>query len=218
LAGVNAFNLKLFSGGLNTVTFQLAPDLSGTGIGPGRDHSEFFAAILNYAKMNHEPLEPIPAPSTRLKGIQFGGLTFGYPEDWKIQGQPNNGVVIAPTAGALRLFGSGVAYQAGLVVETHAIERNSTFEKSATKWLEEMRKGGGYDKPQGNPASEMLNGVPALQLGLRSQNGTSAWATALNTGGSVTILWIYFQEQRGREFEPALRSILNSIRSPGSGR
>ena len=157
-------------------------------------------------------------PSGSFQTLNHGSFQIQYPSNWKVYGNNNSPVTIAPEAGVSQ---NAIAY--GVVVSGYQPQGKQSLEQSATQVVEGLRQSNPQMQVDGQPQRTNVNGQDAIAVNLISpspmtdQSGRQATerdmlVTVQRQDGSV--LWLLFiaPEQDFQALSSTFQRMLQSLR------
>jgi beta-barrel assembly-enhancing protease len=154
-------------------------------------------------------------PSENFRQFQQNGLSISYPDNWQA-GDTQNGITIAPAAGAVQ---GAIAY--GTVIAT-AQEQNASNLDQATRDLVQNLQQSSQVQPVGSVSQISVNGIEGRSVELKGEspvqrNGQPVaerdWLVTLpaSQGGIVYLIFVAPESDFSR-LRPTFEKMLNSLR------
>jgi Zn-dependent protease with chaperone function len=158
------------------------------------------------------------APSRNFRGLRHSAFAISYPENWRVFGDQNSAITIAPEAGVSQ---NAIAY--GVVISGVQPRAGQSLTDVAAQIYQGLQQSNPQLRAADSPRAVTVNGVPAISVNLI---GPSPLATADGRAAVERDLLVAVQRPDGlviwmlfiapeRDFEalaPTFRQMLESLR------
>jgi hypothetical protein len=168
---------------------------------------------------NHDlPPGSISAPSSNMSTFRHSDFTVSYPENWRVMGDQNSAVTIAPSDG---LTQNAVAY--GVMISTYEPEDpSSSLDQDTHDLLASLRQSNPDLRQIGNDENIRVNGAAGKSIDLIGtspvqENGRPArerdWLVSVNRrDGSLLYLVFIAPDNQFDSMRPTFEQVLKSLR------
>jgi beta-barrel assembly-enhancing protease len=157
------------------------------------------------------------APSGQFQTLNHSVFRMAYPTNWRVYGDQNSPVTIAPEAG---VGNGGIAY--GVVVSAYQPQQRQSLQQSASDIFQGLQQSNPQMQAAGQLQQTSINGMPAVAVDLASPsplmdgNGRPAVErdklVAMERGDG-TVLWMLFiaPERDFNALSPTFQQMLQSL-------
>jgi beta-barrel assembly-enhancing protease len=195
-----------------------------------QDSSEFQSIKRQVAGMKPLSAQEIaaqqkPAPGTstvtpnkNLKPFEHSAYTVSYPDNWKVFGDQNSTVTIAPQEGVGE---NAIAY--GVIIDGFQPEQGRSLDQATHDLLQQLQQGNPDLKAVGNDENITVNGVKGKSVNLvgpspiKDQNGQAArerdWLVVVPRKDGTILYLVFISPDRDfNSMQPAFQSMLRTLR------
>jgi beta-barrel assembly-enhancing protease len=158
------------------------------------------------------------APSGQFQTLNHSAFQMAYPSNWRVYGDQNSAVTIAPEAG---VSSNAIAY--GVVVSAYQPRQRQTLQQSASEIFQGLQQANPQIQAAGQLQQTSINGHPAVAVDLASPSPLSDGSgrpaverdklVAMERGDG-TVLWMLFiaPERDFNALSPTFQQMLQSLR------
>jgi beta-barrel assembly-enhancing protease len=158
------------------------------------------------------------APSGQFQTLNHSAFQMAYPANWKVYGNQNSAVTIAPEAG---VGNNAIAY--GVVVSGYQPQQRQPLAQSAEQIFQGLQQSNPQIRPAGQLQQLNVNGNPAVAIDLVGpsplSDGSGRAAVERDKLVAIerpdgTVLWMLFiaPERDFNALSPAFQQMLQSLR------
>ena len=155
-------------------------------------------------------------PSSNLQPLQHNAFTISYPDNWRVFGDPNSNVTIAPSAGVGQ---NAIAY--GVIIGGSQDPNADTLDQATQGLIQNLQQSNQNLRVSGSPRGIQVNGVEGRSVDLTGpspvqkngkQLGERDWLVTLPRpqGGLLYLVFIAPQNSFN-QFRPTYQRMLNSL-------
>ena len=157
-------------------------------------------------------------PSSNLRSFSHSDFDISYPENWRVYGDKNSAVTIAPPNGVTQ---SAVAY--GMMINTYQPEDSNSLDEATHELLASLRQSNPDLREIGHDESIRVNGVAGKSVDLignsplQDQSGHPGrerdWLVAFQRGDGTLVYVVAIAPDKDFEsLRPTFEQMLKSIK------
>ena len=157
-------------------------------------------------------------PSSNLRNFSHSDFDISYPENWRVYGDKNSAVTIAPPNGVTQ---SAVAY--GMMINTYQPEDSNSLDEATHELLASLRQSNPDLREIGHDESIRVNGVAGKSVDLignsplQDQSGHPGrerdWLVAFQRGDGTLVYVVAIAPDKDFEsLRPTFEQMLKSIK------
>jgi Zn-dependent protease with chaperone function len=157
-------------------------------------------------------------PSSNLRSFSHSDFDISYPENWRVYGDKNSAVTIAPPNGVTQ---SAVAY--GMMINTYQPEDSNSLDEATHELLASLRQSNPDLREIGHDESIRVNGVAGKSVDLignsplQDQSGHPGrerdWLVAFQRGDGTLVYMVAIAPDKDFEsLRPTFEQMLKSIK------
>lgn len=163
-----------------------------------------------------------PQPSGNFQQLNHSAFTIGYPSDWKVYGDAQSSVTIAPTNGVDQDQNGQSAVAEGVIIDRYEPEQSGNFDQATHALIASLRQSNPDLREIGNDESIRVNGVNGRSADLigSSPNQDSSgraqterdWLVALQRQDGTVLYLVFIAPQS--EFDhlrPTFEQMLRTV-------
>jgi len=167
--------------------------------------------------------EGYSAPSTSFQQLNHSAFTIGYPSDWKVFGDSQSAVTIAPSNGVQRDEHGQSSVATGAIIDRFEPEQGSSFDQAVHDLIGSLRQSNPDLREIGNDETIRVNGVSgrsADMIGTSPMRETSGrpekerdWLVTVQRQDG-TLLYVVFIAPQSQfdQLRPTYERMLRTLR------
>jgi Zn-dependent protease with chaperone function len=157
-----------------------------------------------------------------MRQLNHGAFTISYPAEWKVFGDAQSAVTIAPSDGVARDANGQSAVAYGVIIDRFDPERNGNADDATHELIASLRQSNGDLRQIGNDEAIRVNGIPGRSADLigsspmRDNNGRQQperdWLVSLQRRDGTLLYLVFIAPQRDfDQLRPTFEQMLRSV-------